>query len=311
MEFFDLAPGLAGDDAEGMRYLFSVSPDGEAKRISRKVPIGFDGISVVDFFAGEQRLVTLLKATKRQDGGDTIPRETAYFLSESDGEGDLSSQVQLDVRFRPLKIGSFSKGEILLLGWDESNLTPVLALLKDDGTVGRFFDLEERRGAQPEGARTAASAAPSLAHVDLTSLESATFVALSDELLLTFPGTNRPIYVLSAGGDSRSIAIELPSGFTMHDVLGSNGGSTLMVRAQASTGQARNNNAQQRLFAVNAASGALLNEIVFDTPRVADVTCVVNSSLTAMYLDTPAGLDGSGANAGAANATQLVMVSTR
>ena len=130
MEFFDLPPGLAGDDPEGMFYLFSVSPDGEAKRISRKRPIGFDGVSVADFFAGEQRLVTLLKAIKRQDGGDTIPRETAYFLSESDGEGDLSSLVQLDVRFRPLKIGSFRTGEILLLGWDEGNRAPVLALLK-------------------------------------------------------------------------------------------------------------------------------------------------------------------------------------
>ena len=176
--------------------------------------------------------------------------------------------------------------------------------------MGRFFDLEERRGTQPEGTRTAAAAGPSLAHVDLTSLESATFVTLSDELLLTFPGTNRPIYVLSAVGDSRSIAVELPGGLTMHDVVGSNGSSTLMVRAQASTAQARNNNVQQRLFDMSAANGALLNEIVFDTPRVAAVTCAVKSSLTAMYLDTPAGL-GSAVNAGAANATQLVMVSTR
>ena len=70
--------------------------------------------------------------------------ETKFFLSVSDHDGDGQKLLPLDVRFKPLKIAMFDDGSFLPLGWDEANLQPELALLKDDGTLRKFVDLDNR-----------------------------------------------------------------------------------------------------------------------------------------------------------------------
>jgi hypothetical protein len=307
--YFDLASLTESTDAPGMPEIYGVTTGGEVSHLQRKLPLDFTSVSERDFFAGEKTLVTLLEATKRDDGTDAKPpRETAYFLSLSDHVGDFSKLVQLQVRFKPFKVALVGQDDILVLGWDESNLLPVLAVLKDDGTVRRFIDLS--------GHQDAASDRESA----VKALQGAAFVPFGSQELLTYPGTARPIPVLSAVGEDRVIPISLPGGFVLHDVLGSGGGSQLVVRAQQVLDLDKAAGAKPPpplLFQMSASSGSVLNELIFDKPTVAEVTCAANYGVTAIFHDTITGQDHSGDLASDKTSkqmdqpTRLVVSSTR
>jgi hypothetical protein len=307
--FFDLTPD---SDAAAAPLLYSISRDGEVKHLLRKLPIDYTNVLVRDFFAGEGTLVTLLQAEKR-DGPDMRPREVDYFLSTSDHDGDLPNLIQIDVRFKPLKVASFGSGDFMVLGWDEGNLLPELVLLKGDGTIRRFVDLDD----QKPGANPQKEAAPK--RVTLEELQDAVFVPYGGEVLLTYPGTAKPVVVVGAGGQSRSIPIALPGGYVLHDVLVSEAPWSLVLRAQEPRDPKATNDAgnppQPRLFAVDSSHGNLLREYVIDNkPLISEVTCAAKNSLTAMFYDTVDGGADKAANAGAADeatdASKRLVVST-
>ena len=318
--FYDMSSGGATAGQE----LYSISTDGGVKHVLRKLPVDYNHVQVSDFYVGDQQLVTLLEADKRNDGSDaSTPREVNYFLSVSDHDGDLSKLVQVDVRFRPLKIASFGSGDVMVLGWDEGNLLPEIALLKDDGTVRRFIDFDQRR---PDAAReqqaSDAQREAAQERVTLEELQGVAFVPYGNEIMLTYPGTTKPIRVLSGMGESRIIPIALPGGYVLHDVLVSTGRGTLVVRAQEAKSQDKTatDDATQapkmRLFEVSSYTGATLSEFTFAKPQVSEVTCAPSNSLVAVFLDTlPDAVQtatSSGATGTAANtATQLVVATSR
>jgi hypothetical protein len=260
----------------------------------RKIPVDFTDISVRDFFPADHTLVTLLEATKRDDRSDTSPpREISYFLSLSDYDGGNAKLLPLELKFRPFKVAQFGSGDFLVLGWDEANLLPLLALLKEDGTLRRFIDLEDPR--HPEfytiygSLKEVESSAK--ARTALATLQRAEFVPYGSEVLLTYPGTAKGVSVLSAVGEDRSIPIQLPAGFVLHDVLVSGARYPLVLRAQpmevsekAATGNT--DSTPQRLLEMEARNGTLLREFLFDKPHLDAVTCASGTTLTAIFYDT-------------------------
>ena len=311
--FYDLSPDAATPGASATQVLYSISPEGEVKHVLRKLAVGFSDVLVQDFFAGEHALATLLEADQRADGTDPAPpRETDYFLSLSDEVGDLSSLVQLQLRFKPVKVARFGSGDSLVLGWDEGNLLPVLALLRDDGTIRRFIDFDERRDTHGEEAPRE--------RVTLDALRGAAFVAYGSEVMLTYPGTTKAVRVLSAFADSRTIPLSVPPGYVLRDVLASSGRGTLVARvrpAEDSDKTAKEDvppDAKVRIFEFDSTHGTLLREFKFDKPAVVDVTCAANFSLTALFFDTIAEKDKSAVSASDKAAdppTQLVVSTTR
>jgi hypothetical protein len=287
MAFFNVT---GSSETGAMPELYRISPGGEVTHLMRKLPMNFDTVSMKDFYAGDQTLVTLLEAVKLADGlGDRPVRETDYFLSISDHDGDLSKLVQLDVRFKPLRIAVFGSGEYLLLGWDEANQLPVVTILKDDGSVRRFLDMEERR---PDAAHERA-AEPE--QVSLEELQASVFVPYGSNVLLTYPGSTKPVRVLSAVGDVRSVRLELPGGYVLHDVLVSGDRGNFIVRVQAVGAKPDKDDPDKepvrRLFEMDPSTGKNFREIVFDKPRVSDVTCAAQMRLTAIFSDTIASPD--------------------
>jgi hypothetical protein len=294
--FVDLYADSSLPGSSEISDLFSVSPSGEVKSLHRIMPSDFTDISIRDFFAADHTLVSLLEAVKRDDHGDTsVPRDIRYFLSLSDYDGGFAKLLSLELGFKPLKVALFGSGDFLVLGWDESNLLPVLALLKEDGTVRRFVDLDYRR--HPEFYTTYGSLkeAESSKRADtaLALLRRAQFVPYGSQVLLTYPGTAKSVSVLSAVGEDRSIPIELPGGFVLHDVLVSGAGYPLILRAQPAevSGKATTVgevNPQQRLFEMNSHNGSLLREFLFDKPHLDGVKCASAAALTAIFYDTVA-----------------------
>jgi hypothetical protein len=153
--------------------------------------------------------------------------------------------------------------------------------------------------------------------VTLALLQRAEFVPYGSQVSLTYPGTAKSISVLSAVGEDRSIPIELPGGFVLHDVLVSGAGYPLILRAQPAEVSGRSPtldhvNPGQRLFEMNSHNGSLLKEFLFDKPGLDSVKCASASTLTAIFYDTIADPVHSAAvsnnlTTATENATQLVI----
>lgn len=267
--------------------IYSVAMDGEVKRLHWEMPpLEFNGIEAVDFFTSSSELVTLFHAEK-YDPDKEGPIEKAYFISTSDHDGDGGKLVRLDVKFRPLKVARLGRGDFILLGWDEANLLPELALLKPDGTLRRFIDLDNKPtdgGLDPftmKGAR----AKPS--EEEFRALYDAEFSAFGDQVLLAQRWSNAPVHVLSGVGEERKIPVEFPAGFLLRDILPSMGNWTMVVRMTDKRPIRATNLPQpprvERVFEVDSNHGSLVREFTFDTPSAADVTCAPAGKIAAMY----------------------------
>jgi hypothetical protein len=308
---------LTASSANAGQDLYGISPDGSVKHILRKLPVDFTNVSVRDLFTGDQQIVTLLQADKRDDGTDASPpRETDYFLALEDTAGDLSDLVPLQLRFKPLRVARFGSGDIIVLGWDEGNLLPVLAMLKPDGTPHHFIDFESRKPdiVDETSVRTAARAEQ---RVTLDMLQGASFVAFANDVLLTYPGTTKPIREMSASGETFNIPIVIPSGYVLNDVLVSSG-HTLILRVKEAppSGKSDDPSTPRKMLVIEDDSyhGTLIRRLVFDKPTPADLTCAPNSSLSAIFYDTIPDADANStqtADPAAAPPTQLVVSTTR
>ncbi len=321
--FYDLA--VSGTAAG--QYLFGISSDGGVKHVLRKLPVDYSHVEVRDFFVGDGQMVTLLEADKRSEEGDAASRDKDYFLSLEDEAGDLSSLAQIQVYFKPEKVARFGSGDMLLLGWDEGSQMPLLAIMKDDGTIRRFIDLDE---AKPRATRNASrdevkseAVAVKQERATQESLEGAAFVANGNEVLLTYPGSTKPIVELDALGNEQLIPIEIPYGYVLNDVLVSSGRGTLVARVKDADDKTKpvagNGTAKppkMRLIEYLAYNGAWLQEFTFEKPLVSDVTCAPNSSLVAMFPGTIPGGGNTVSSSGATGTTtdtptQLVVATSR
>ena len=302
--FFNLQ---GSSNAGGVSLLYSISTSGVVTSLMRKAPLEFNDVSVRDFFVSEQHVVSLLQATKRDDQG---VHEVRYFLSKLDTQGDFRELVEVEGHFRPLKIAVFGGDDVMVLGWDEANLLPMLAMLKADGTIRYFLDVADNKAKGVFGRGS----------VSTQMLEDAAFVAYGKDVLLSFPGTVKPVLELNTTGVVRSIPISIPAGFVLHDVLYSGARASVVVRLQAKKEGEKpglydeSHDPQQRLFEMSANSGALLREFVPDKSKVSEVACA-GASWTAIFYKV-AGSDqttaaSNGAQPSATCSTQLVVSSVR
>jgi hypothetical protein len=68
--FVDLYGPSSLSGSQSMPELYSILPSGEVKGLHRMIPSDLSDISIRDFFAADQTLVTLLEGVKRDDQGN-------------------------------------------------------------------------------------------------------------------------------------------------------------------------------------------------------------------------------------------------
>ena len=231
-----------------------------------------------DFFPSQHRLVTLLEADQRDSRGDKS-RESEYLLSTSDHDGDGAELLTLNLRFKPLRVAAFDSGDFAVLGWDTANQLPLLAILRSDGVVKRFVDADDNKKVYGSQAATAGQ------------LEGAVFVPFGEVVMLTFPGTTQPVRLLREVGQSYPLTLQIPAGYVLHDVLGSDGWPNIVARIEEARREdgpkAKDTPAppRQRLVKFSASTGRLVQEFMIEDLPVSVVTCAAKKLLTAVYLE--------------------------
>ena len=282
--------GLSFFPGAGMD-VYSLTGNGEVRHFERKAPGDFGRLVGLDFYPGDEGLVSLVEGDKLDErDADGKPREVEYFLSTSDHEGDLADLVRLSVRYRPVKAAMFTREEYLLLGWDTGNRLPVLAVLRGDGEVKRFIDLG---GAGPRG--TTRAEVEKAEAADLKAAEGAKFVPFGKQVILTYPGTTRAMRFLSSVGQDRTLLLQMPAGYVLKDVLTTTGGRMTLVARVLEVKQTDDKvPARVRLFEFDAIRGERIREFTFGEAgsKGADgVVCAAGGLLTGLFMDEEKGLE--------------------
>src|SRR5207249_4850899 len=69
--------------------------------------------------------------------------ERRLYLLFFDRDGNYKKTSEVDVGFNVQRIGVFPSGTLLAFGDDETDHSPKLAMLKDDGTFTRFLQIRK------------------------------------------------------------------------------------------------------------------------------------------------------------------------
>ncbi len=274
--------------------LYRVSPNGEVKRIARPTPTGIKVFDTGSFYAAGGVLVSLIRASDPDVTGAAGGSSGKNFLlAVSDKDGDHPSLIKLGLGFDPLKVAAFSSGTLVALGIDRSKNLPVLALLRSDGRLWRFLDLNLAAGERGVGAGPSQAGEQRKAKALPTSLSAAQFAPWGSDILMALPGINSAVYHIRESGVVEEVDVKLIPGTHLESILGVDGTDTWVIRAESAESTKKMGasniveNPEQSLYEVDPHSGVLRRRLDVHGPRPGEVACAVGERLTAIYVGDP------------------------
>ena len=197
--------------------LLAIHPDGTSTSFSAQLP-GFTAISAPrSVFVGNGRVYALVYAKSiSPNPGDASRR---WLVLIFDKQGALTNTVQLEQGMRPLLVGAFPSGHILLGSEDRLNHRMALTLVDEHGTdVGeialRDNDFVARAASLPQDSEPGNYSAMLL-------IPMSQFISSGDQLLLVPEGTSGlPVVELKEEGVVNSLVPKMPDGEILAAFLG-------------------------------------------------------------------------------------------
>lgn len=252
--------------------LISVSPSGQAHTFPLDQPTQqLYNVREVDHYASDSAVVFLIRAASenkpltrtwtKSDGtkseySDNRAERRLYLLF-FDHDGNYKKTSEVDVGFNVQRIGVFPSGTLLAFGDDETDHSPKLAMLKDDGTFTRFLQI--RKGDAPESIFQTKDGSGKGAAAYIAPTE---FVPFGHTIVLVQNRSAFPLLEVSEGGTIRAIHPHMPNGVTIDGLIASD--LNLYVRIKGSV--------QGSIYEIDAQSGAVSRR--FETDDAAGIACV-------------------------------------
>jgi hypothetical protein len=304
-------PGSAVQVAE----VYAANDQRQVSKFDLNVPANYGRVSPRQIYPSEHRLLVLLQASQPLAPGETLPQnQTVSFLSTLDLDTGEKTVLPLSLDFQVGKAAIFDSGKLLVLGTDTVTKTPLLALLREDGTLQQRLDLNpddyktdgpQLRGEDGRPGGTGAANGASQPGTDRNGrpqppfdpaqrqlsrlLNVSQFVPWGGAILLVQPGPKPRIYKVRDSGELDAVKLDLPEGVRLTRVLGSSEKDTWVVAATSggfSPGVERRaaEPVKDRFFEVDPFTGAVNDELTVTGPTAAQVTCAANGRLAAVYL---------------------------
>jgi hypothetical protein len=314
---------LAGSQIQ-VAEVYAANDQRQVTKFDLNFPTGYGRVSARQLYPSGHRLLVLLQASQPLDPGVNLPpNQMVPFLSTLDLDTGEKNVIPLSLDFQVVKAAIFDSGKLLVVGMDPVNKVPVLALLREDGTLQQKLELdaddlkaepprlraEERRPAQ-DGSGAAKATAAAVETVPVSGIDrsnrvpqqidpvqrqlsrmlnSAQLVPWGGAILLVESGPKPRIDKVRDSGEHDAVKIELPEGARLTRVLGSSEKDTWVVAATSGgfrPGVERRaaEPVKDRFFEVDPFTGTINDELTVTGPTAAQVTCAANGRLAAVYL---------------------------
>lgn len=148
---------------------------------------------------------------KKETESFTARRYIAKFKSD----GSFERSIPLDIPFRPLQIGAFENGTLLVAGVTDDT-EPRLAIVGANGQFSRFVELNNDIGSEsnPAEKKDKVPALPAMDSVQ-HALVFSQLVADGPNILLVRKGQRSPIFSISPGGIATAIKLDVPAKYSL------------------------------------------------------------------------------------------------
>ena len=208
----------------------------------------------------EKRAVSWGKEGAKREYTVNAAEQHLYIVSFS-RDGQYKRTVEIDDAFSIQNVGVFPSGIILAFGFDKSDYSPKLAMLKQDGTLLKF--LEIRKGDAPDsmvGGRDSPRRGV-LAPSELVPEGHSIFIVQNK--------TTFPVLEVNEGGTIRAIHPKLLKGEQMEAAIPSD--RSLYVIASPETTE---RGSAGVIYEVNPEDGSLLRRFELTAGRASEVACI-------------------------------------
>lgn len=232
--------------------------------------------SEIDHYPSDSEVVFLVRASRENKpekrtvswGKEGAKREYTvnaaeqhFYVVSFSRDGQYRRTAEIDDAFSIQNVGVFPSGVILAFGFNKSDYSPKLAMLKQDGTLLKFLDIP--KGDVPDsmvGGRDSPHRGV-LAPSELVPDERS--------ILIVQNGSRFPILEVSEGGTIRIRHPKLLTGEQVEAAIPSDRG--LYVIASPDTTQRRSDGV---IYEVNPEDGSLLRRFELTAGRASDVACI-------------------------------------
>lgn len=208
----------------------------------------------------EKRAVSWGKEGAKREYTVNAAEQHLYIVSFS-RDGQYKRTVEIDDAFSIQNVGVFPSGIILAFGFDKSDYSPKLAMLKQDGTLLKFLEIP--KGDAPDsmvGGRDSPRRGV-LAPSELVPDGHSIFIVQNK--------TTFPVLEVNEGGTIRAIHPKLPKGEQMEAAIPSD--RSLYVIASPETTE---RGSAGVIYEVNPEDGSLLRRFELTAGRASEVACI-------------------------------------
>jgi len=258
--------------------LVSISPTGRSQTFTvEQVPDLYISREV-DYFASDSEVIFLTEASREnipakqtvlwKDGSKVSKREFPdnaaekhYYIVTFSRDGEYKRTAKLDDAFSIHKVGVFPSGTFLVFGFDNSDHSAKLAMLKEDGTL--LKTLEIPTGGTPKSMVSGRDATQPL------EIAPSEFVSSARSIVIVQNKTTFPLLEINEGGAVRAIGADLPKGQRVEAVISSDQNLYVIaspIAAKEPSGM---------IYEINSDDGSILRR--FELPHGrwgSDVACV-------------------------------------
>jgi hypothetical protein len=247
------------------KEVFSITAAGKVAELPVSRVTGLSNAMIRSFDPGSTMAAMLLSAIPQPAAGSGSfgqKHHWDYYLARFKYNGEFNGYTALDLGFEPGQIAQLNDDTYIVIGTDQINSKPVVALINNSGTVLRRLDTDEVVPSE-EGLNEMmrATSFVGLKPQDLppsmkmsVALSRFQFVHFGTKVLLLEPGPHTRIVEISPGGQARVVSVKLPEGQVGDSLLASR--SSWMIRTYPEGKDGLSN-----LYEVDRETGSIVRQL--------------------------------------------------
>lgn len=292
--FYDIYADSSSPKVAAFPQLYAIDHLGNVRHLARNLPPNYRDFNVLSVFPSSQALVSLIQANVKLDPFDPKANKTFdRYIVLSNDDGTSSNPIKVVLNFSAYKIAALESGRFVVLGFDEVNHVPGLAILESDGTIHKTLDLDNREYQKDKTVNSVLSATKGAVSRDLVamtrSLSFAEFLPDGPNVILLQGTTGLPAKVISDEGEVSEFTLSPPFGFVVKTVLASDPKGPIVAALQNAAELSKSlqegvSKPNEPLAEFSRDTGKLIKWIkVTGVPFPENVSCATNGELTAIY----------------------------
>lgn len=246
------------------RQIIAVSSKGRVNNYSLTSVPGLAHVAPHAMDAEGSNIYVLVDAANRDDlldhdikpGTAEVLKYSKPFILHFHDQISAPEEIPLDLPFWPVRFAAMSEGKFVVLGAEQTNQTPVLAVVDGSGQLEHYVDAYQNFGTgesitanAPQWMKNDTAKMQDRGALQL-ALSAAQFVHYRGSLLLLLPGSKAKVFTIRSGGEIKSTVLHLPAGFEAESIIpsdsywfiratdGSASGRLVLLMVDPATGKA-------------------------------------------------------------------------